>query len=146
MIVNVRIPIVFIAFLSSVCHNIVFVYDIFFFMEFISSEYGRTLEDDLRKLEDKDLRHILISLLNVDRSSARKKADKMAARERATLLFNSGDILSLLCEPVGRNQLKETFAAFLELYRVNIAQFIEEKCSTLSKPARDTLKDCGKCI
>lgn len=113
-------------------------------MEFISTEYEKTLEDDLSKLEDKDLRHILVSLLNVDRSCAKKKADKMAARERATLLFNNGDILSLLCEPVARNQLRETFAAFLELHRVNIAQFIEEKCSTLSKPARDTLKDCGK--
>ena len=102
------------------------------------------MEDDLCKLKDKDLKHILVSLLNVDRSSAKKKADKMAARERATLLFNNADILSLLCEPVVRNQLRETLASFLELHRVNIAQFIEEKCSALSNPARDTLKDCGK--
>lgn len=85
-----------------------------------------------------------MSLLSVDRSSAKKRADKEAARIRATLLFNDGDILSLLCEKVGRNQLRETLAAFLELHRINIGQFIEEKCSTLSKKAQDTLKDCGK--
>ncbi|XP_078349458.1 annexin A13-like isoform X3 [Oculina patagonica] len=122
--------------ISSRCDKLMDIKDEYF------TEYEKTLEDDLCKLEDKDLRHILVSLLNVDRSGAKKKADKMAARERATLLFNNGDILSLLCEPVARNQLRETFAAFLELHRVNIAQFIEEKCSTLSQPARDTLKDC----
>ena len=113
-------------------------------MAFICTEYGKTLENELSKLEDEDVRHILVSLLKVDRSSANKRADKMAARERATQLFNDGDILSLLCEPIGRNQLKETFAAFLDLHRVNIAQFIEDRCSTLSQQARDTLKDCGK--
>lgn len=112
--------------------------------EFIFTEYNKTLEDDLSKLPDEDVRHIVISLLNVDRLSAKKRADKEAARKRATQLFNDGDILSLFCEPVGRNQLKETLAAFLELHRINIPQFIEEKCSTLSKQAQETLKDCGK--
>lgn len=106
------------------------------------AEYGKTLENELSKLEDEDVKHILVSLLNVDRSSAKKRADKMAARERATLLFDDGDILSLLCEPLGRNQLRETFAAFLHLHRVNIAQFIDDRCSTLSQHARNTLKDC----
>lgn len=113
-------------------------------MEFIFSEYGKTLENELSKLEDEDVRHILVSLLKVDRSSAKKRADKIAAKERATQLFNDGDVLSLLCQPLGRNQLKETFAAFLDLHRVNIAQFIDDRCSTLSQQARDTLKDCGK--
>lgn len=106
------------------------------------AEFNKTLEDDLSKIPDKDVRHIGMSLLSVDRSSAKKRADKEAARIRATLLFNDGDILSLLCEKVGRNQLRETLAAFLELHRINIGQFIEEKCSTLSKKAQDTLKDC----
>lgn len=106
------------------------------------TEYNKTLEDDLSKIPDEDVRHIVTSLLNVDRSSANKRADREAARKRATLLFNDGDILSLLCEQVGRNQLRETLAAFLEFYRINIGQFIEEKCSNLSKQARDTLKDC----
>ena len=114
------------------------------YLEFVFTEYGKTLENELSTLEDEDVRHILVSLLNVDRSSATKKADKMAARERATQLFNDGDILSLLCQPLGRNQLRETFAAFLALHRVNIAQFIQDRCSTLSQQARDTLKDCGK--
>lgn len=106
------------------------------------AEYGKTLENELSKLEDEDVRHILVSLLKVDRSSAKKRADKIAAKERATQLFNDGDVLSLLCQPLGRNQLKETFAAFLDLHRVNIAQFIDDRCSTLSQQARDTLKDC----
>ncbi|XP_020619090.1 annexin A13-like isoform X1 [Orbicella faveolata] len=106
------------------------------------AEYGKTLENELSKVEDEDVRRILVSLLNVDRSSAKKRADKMAAKERATQLFNDGDILSLLCQPLGRNQLRETFAAFLDLHRVNIAQFIEDRCSSLSQQARDTLKDC----
>lgn len=114
------------------------------FLEFIFTEYGKTLENELSKVEDEDVRRILVSLLNVDRSSAKKRADKMAAKERATQLFNDGDILSLLCQPLGRNQLRETFAAFLDLHRVNIAQFIEDRCSSLSQQARDTLKDCGK--
>ncbi|KAJ7358824.1 Annexin A11 [Desmophyllum pertusum] len=101
----------------------------------IIAKYNKTLDDELSTLPDKDLTHVLVSLLNVDRSSAKKKADKMAAKERATLLFNDGDILSLLCEP-------KTLDAFLKLHRVNIGQFVEEKCSTLSKLAQDTLKDC----
>ena len=105
------------------------------FLKFIFTEYGKTLENELSKVEDEDVRRILVSLLNVDRSSAKK---------RATQLFNDGDILSLLCQPLGRNQLRETFAAFLDLHRVNIAQFIEDRCSSLSQQARDTLKDCGK--
>lgn len=106
--------------------------------------YKKTVEDELLKLPDKDLSDILVSLLNVDRPLTNKRADKIAAKERAIVLYNDGDILSLLCEPVGRNQLKETLAAFLELYRVNINQFIDEKNSTLSTQAKETLKDCGE--
>ena len=103
-----------------------------------------TIEDELLKIPDKDLSQILVSLLNADRPFANKRADKTAARERAMLLYDDGDILPLLCEPVSRNQLKETFAAFLQLYRVNVNQFIEENSSTLSTYAEETLKDCGK--
>ncbi|KAJ7358848.1 Annexin A6 [Desmophyllum pertusum] len=122
--------------IASKCNSMIDVQDAYF------TEYNKTLDDELSTLPDKDLTHVLVSLLNVDRSSAKKKADKMAAKERATLLFNDGDILSLLCEPVSRNQLKETLDAFLKLHRVNIGQFVEEKCSALSKLAQDTLKDC----
>ena len=108
------------------------------------TEYSKTMEEELLKIPDKDLRHILVSLLNVDRPFTNKRADKMAAKERANQLYNDRDILSLLCEPVGRNQLKETLAAFLQLYRVDINQFIDENCSSLSTHAKDTLKDCGK--
>jgi len=106
------------------------------------NEYSKTMEEELLKIPDKDLRHILVSLLNVDRPFTNKRADKMAAKERANQLYNDRDILSLLCEPVGRNQLKETLAAFLQLYRVDINQFIDENCSSLSTHAKDTLKDC----
>ena len=108
------------------------------------SEYKRSVEDELLKMSDTDLRDIFISLLNADRPFINKRADKMAAKERATQLYNDGDILSLLCEPLCRNQLRETLAASQQLYRVNIDQFIEENCSKLSPLAQNILKDCGK--
>ena len=108
------------------------------------ADYKRTIEDELLKMPDKDLSQILVSLLNADRPFANKRADKSAAKDRAILLYSDGDILPLLCEPVSRNQLKETLAAFLHLYRVDVNQFIEEHASTLSICAKETLKDCGK--
>lgn len=114
-----------------------------FTMLFIT-EYKKTIKDELLNLPDKDLSHILVSLIDVDRPSTNKRADKEAAKERAKMLYNNGDILSLLCEPHSRNQLKETFDAFLHLYRVNINQFIEDNSSALSTFANETLKGCGE--
>lgn len=98
----------------------------------------------MRTILDNDLKHVLISLLNVDRPFTNKKADKLAAKERARSLYNSGDILAVLCEPLSRNQLKETLNAFLSLYRVNINQFIDEKSSSLSIQAKEAMKGFGK--
>lgn len=106
------------------------------------TEYKKTIKDELLNLPDKDLSHILVSLIDVDRPSTNKRADKAAAKERAKMLYNNRDILSLLCEPLSRNQLKETFDAFLHLYRVNINQFIEDNSSALSIFAKETLKGC----
>lgn len=105
-----------------------------------SSDYNKTIEDELRTIPDNDLKKVLISLVNVDRPFINKKADKSAANDRARSLYDTGDILALLCEPLSRNQLKETLNSFLELYRVNINQFIDEKSSRLSMDARDALK------
>lgn len=105
-----------------------------------STDFNKTIEDELQRIRDNDLKHVLISLLNVDRPFTNKKADKLAAKERARSLYNSGDILALLCEPLSRNQLKETLNAFLSLYRVNINQFIDEKSSSLSIQAKEAMK------
>lgn len=109
-----------------------------------TSDYNKTIGDELQRIRDNDLKHVLISLLNVDRPFTNKKADKLAAKERARSLHNSGDILALLCEPLSRNQLKETLNAFLSLYRVNINQFIDEKSSSLSIEAKEAMKGFGK--
>ena len=108
------------------------------------SEYNTKVQDELLKMPDKDVQHILGSLLNTDRPFINKRADKMAAKERATQLHKDHDLLSLLCEPLSRNQLRETLDAFQELYRVSLDQFIEENYHMLSQRAQGILKDCGK--
>lgn len=108
------------------------------------SEYNKKVQDELLKMPDKDVQDILGSLLNTDRPFINKRADKIAAKERAKQLHKDHDLLSLLYEPLSRNQLRETSDAFQELYRVSLDQFIEDNYRTLSQRAQSILKDCGK--
>lgn len=107
-------------------------------------EYSETLDDELAKVEPEDLKEALMSLSKVDRQHALKKANKNAALTRAKSLHNDKDLLKLLCEPVSRNQLRETFSAYSHLYKVSMAGFIKENFSAWTKPARAALKAYGK--
>ena len=108
------------------------------------------MKDDLQKIKDTDLRGILTSLYTVVRPLARVRADTNARQERAQQLLKDDDLISLVTEPLSRNQLRATLDEFKNMsgqpnINLDLEQYIQEKCD-LSEPAKRALQCVGKCF
>lgn len=108
------------------------------------SEFRNSLEQDLSTIEDRDLSEVLIMFCTVNVDGERSKADRLAAQERAIRLQCYGDLVELLCEPLGRNQLRATFEEFETLYFQTMDVYIDSKYKNKSVDYQKALKAYGK--
>lgn len=108
------------------------------------AEFTCSLENDLLSIQDKDLRELLIKFCTINIEGVRSKADRIAAQERAIRLHSYGDLVELLCEPLGRNQLKATFEELETLYFKPIDVYIDNQYKGKSVDFRRALKAYGE--
>ena len=111
---------------------------------FTITEYNCSLEKDLLDIKNKDLQDVLIKFCTINRDGVRSKADKLVAQERAIRLHSYGDLVDLLCEPLGRNQLKATFEELETLYFKPIDVYIDNEYKNKSVDFKKALKAYGK--
>jgi hypothetical protein len=90
------------------------------------------------------LREVLIKFCTIQREGVRSKADRIVAQERAIRLHSYGDLVELLCEPLGRNQLKATFEELETLYFKPMDVYIDNQYKAKSVDFRRALKAYGE--
>ncbi|XP_031572191.1 annexin A13-like [Actinia tenebrosa] len=113
--------------------------------EAYQEEFTCSLENDLLSIQDQDLRELLIKFCTINTEGVRSKADRTAAQERAIRLHSYGDLVELLCEPLGRNQLKATFEELETLYMKPIDVYIDNQYKGKSLDFRRALKAYVAC-
>ncbi|KXJ19116.1 annexin D2 [Exaiptasia diaphana] len=115
-------------------------YEIEKIKEEYEDEFCHSLEHDLLGIDDKDLCELLIKFCTVNIDGERSKADRVVAQERAIRLQSYGDLVELLCEPLGRNQLKATFEEFETLYFQTMDRYIDNEYKDKSVDFQKALK------